>query len=222
MQIFRCERCGRIVEEQVEGRGPIICCGEEMRVLSPNEFPELLEEHRPRIYHDGGILVEVGAIPHEMDESNRIIWVEIVREDGTRIRRYLEGEKRPEASFGRIDGNVEVRILCSRHGLWIFEHKTAKLDLVGAVRKAVERFNELRGRESSARILEISDESIVVEFTGNFCRTCGFYDYFEDLRLLMEDYNVRASIKVIEEFEDGSIVTYSIERDRDGSGRLSE
>jgi superoxide reductase len=218
MRILKCERCGRVIEEQVEGGGPITCCNEEMKVLVPNESPELLEEHRPRIYHDDGILVEVGSIPHEMNESSRIMWVEIVKEDGSRIRRYLEGEKRPEASFGRIEGGIEIRILCSKHGLWIFEHKTAKLDVVEAVRKAVERFNELRGRESSARILEISGESIVVEFTGNFCRTCGFYDYFEDLRILMEDYNVRTSIKVIEEFEDGSIVTYSIERDRDGSG----
>lgn len=218
MRILKCERCGRIIEEQIEGRGPIICCNEEMRVLVPNESSELLEEHRPRIYHDDEMIVEVGLIPHEMNESSRIVWVEIVREDGTRIRRYLEGEKRPEASFERIDGEIEIRVLCSKHGLWIFKHKTMKLDIMEAVRKAVDRFNELRGRESSARILEISSESVVVEFTGNFCRTCGFYDYFEDLRLLMEDYNVRTSIKIIEEFEDGSVVTYSIERDGDGSG----
>ncbi|ACB07918.1 hypothetical protein D9Q81_02900 [Candidatus Korarchaeum cryptofilum] len=218
MRILKCERCGRVVEEQVGGRGPVICCNEEMRLLVPNESPEFLEEHRPRIYRDDGIIVEVGSIPHEMDESSRILWVEIVKKDGTRIRRYLEGEKRPEASFERVDGDIEIRILCSKHGLWIFEHKTAKLDVVEAVRKAIERFNELRGRESLARLLEISGESIVVEFTGNFCRTCGFYDYFEDLRLLMEDYNVRTTIKVIEEFGDGSIVTYSIESDVDGSG----
>ncbi len=218
MRILKCERCGRIIEEHVEGRGPILCCNDEMRVLVPNESPELLEEHRPRIYHEDGILVEIGSIPHEMNESSRIIWVEIMKGDGSRIRRYLEEGKSPEASFGEIDGDIEIRILCSKHGLWIFEHKTAKLDTMEAVRKAVERFNELRGRESSARILEISGESIIVEFTGNFCRTCGFYDYFEDLRLLMEDYNVRTSIRAIEEFEDGSIVTYSIERDGDGGG----
>ena len=50
-----------------------------------------------------------------------------------------------------------------------------------AVEKAVENYNRYRRPEAAARILEVKEGSVLVEFSGSFCYTCGVYDWIEDL-----------------------------------------
>jgi len=47
--------------------------------------------------------------------------------------------------------------------------------------KAIERYNRYRGAEATARLVETTEDQVVVDFSGPFCSTCGVYDYFEDL-----------------------------------------
>ncbi|RDD53709.1 MAG: hypothetical protein BA066_03045 [Candidatus Korarchaeota archaeon NZ13-K] len=210
-RFFRCPVCGRIVEEHLPGRGPLICCGVEMMELLPNSG-DTLEEHLPRVYSEGNeIVIEVGIVPHDMNEENRILWVEVVKEGSHRVRSYLDFSRRPEASLVGMNGPFKVRVLCSKHGVWEYLHEPVRLELSEAVSRALDKYNSLRGRESQACVVSLSDDSIRVEFSGNFCRTCGFYDYFEDLRQLLEEFGVKSRIRSIEEFEDGAFVTYSIE-----------
>jgi len=49
------------------------------------------------------------------------------------------------------------------------------------VLKAVERYNRYRSPEATARLVEVGEEQVVVDFSGPFCTSCGVYDYFEDL-----------------------------------------
>jgi superoxide reductase len=50
-----------------------------------------------------------------------------------------------------------------------------------------------------------------VFFSGSFCHTCGYYDYFEDLLyLLLDDYGQSTRIIEIDQMEDGDYVRYEI------------
>ena len=50
-----------------------------------------------------------------------------------------------------------------------------------AVERAVENYNRYRSPEAAARILGVKGDSVLVEFSGSFCHTCGVYDWLEDL-----------------------------------------
>ncbi len=214
---YRCDVCGRVVES-FWGEGPPSCHG---RSMTPMRYrgreDEGASEHEPSIFEeDGRIYVEVGVVPHEMGSGSRIVWIEIVDRE-SRVRKYLLGDE-PGTTFSRPRGDFEVRILCSKHGLWRFSFKAAGEDLRKAVDDAVSRFNSLRDPEAKATVLELRGDELRVEFTGNFCRTCGFYDYFEDFRLALRDSGIEAKTVEIEEFEDGAVVTYRLGENH-GDGR---
>jgi len=64
--------------------------------------------------------------------------------------------------------------------------------------KSIEYYNRFRSPESEARLLEYrEDGSIVVEFKGSFCHTCGVRDWVEDLAYVMKSLGGDA---VLEEY----------------------
>lgn len=81
------------------------------------------------------------------------------------------------------------------------------------VSKAVEEFNRLHGAEGRARVVKIEEERFKIEFTGSFCLTCGFYDYFEDFAYVLEEHGARAGIVSVEEVEGGAVVEYKLLRE---------
>ena len=36
-QVYKCDICGNVVEIRQEGQGELVCCGESMRLLKPEE-----------------------------------------------------------------------------------------------------------------------------------------------------------------------------------------
>ncbi len=70
------------------------------------------------------------------------------------------------------------------------------------LQEVVERFNRYREPEAVAEIVEDGEEA-VVEIRGSFCRSCGLYDYAEDLIYFGEELNVKVEILSVEELEDG-------------------
>lgn len=54
-------------------------------------------------------------------------------------------------------------------------------DLRRRVEEALRRYNEFHAPEAVAELVELAGDVAVVRFSGSFCRTCGVYDYFEDL-----------------------------------------
>ncbi len=77
--------------------------------------------------------------------------------------------------------------------------------------KAVEEYNKYRSPEATARLVSWSEGSFVIKFTGPFCNTCGFYDYFDDLIILLEDLRLKSRIVEIEEIDQGAIVKFKID-----------
>jgi len=78
------------------------------------------------------------------------------------------------------------------------------------IKKGVEKFNRYRSPEATASIVDIKGDKIEVKVNGPFCRTCGFYDYFDDLRIELESSTgINFEIEdVNEESEDSYIVKF--------------
>ncbi|MHA2101702.1 MAG: hypothetical protein ACW99A_23895 [Candidatus Kariarchaeaceae archaeon] len=79
------------------------------------------------------------------------------------------------------------------------------------LKQTIEEYNKYRTQEVSAGLILIDNSKFKIEFTGHFCFTCGFYDYFDDFRFLLEEINVKAKITEIEEIEEGAVVTFTLE-----------
>ena len=75
---------------------------------------------------------------------------------------------------------------------------------------AVEEFNKYRSPEAVARLIELGEGQVKIELSGPFCRSCGLYDYFDDLKIELEK-KMGGSIEIskIEGGEgEGYLVTY--------------
>ncbi|MCX8170572.1 MAG: hypothetical protein N3E47_01175 [Candidatus Bathyarchaeota archaeon] len=75
---------------------------------------------------------------------------------------------------------------------------------------AIAEYNRYRSPEVKAELLSISDDGIKIEFVGSFCYTCGFYDYFKDYRIILEEMGLKTIISDIEETDKGAIVIFRV------------
>jgi len=118
LQIYKCNKCGNIVEVLHGGVGELVCCGEPMELLDEKTADATTEKHVPVIEKiDGGFKVKVGSVPHPMTEEHLIEWIELLA-DGKAYRQFLEPGAEPEAIF-HVEGNsVSAREHCNVHGLW--------------------------------------------------------------------------------------------------------
>jgi superoxide reductase len=119
LEIYKCERCGNIVEVLQGGPGQLVCCGEPMERLGEQTADSSTEKHVPVVEEtDDGYRVVVGSVPHPMEERHWIQWIELVC-GGRAYREFLQPGDRPEAVF-RTDhcDDVYAREHCNVHGLW--------------------------------------------------------------------------------------------------------
>ena len=117
-EIFKCNICGNIVEVLHGGAGQLVCCGQPMELLKEKTEDEGQEKHVPMIKKtDDGIRVKVGSVPHPMEDSHLIEWIEITA-DGNVYRKFLKAGDAPEAEFCIKAENVTAREHCNVHGLW--------------------------------------------------------------------------------------------------------
>ncbi len=117
-QVYKCEICGNIVEVLHTGVGELVCCGQPMNLMEEHTADSSLEKHVPVVEKsEKGLNVNVGSVPHPMEEKHYIEWIEVFS-DGTLCRRFLKPGDKPEADFCLISENVESREYCNVHGLW--------------------------------------------------------------------------------------------------------
>jgi superoxide reductase len=77
--------------------------------------------------------------------------------------------------------------------------------------EALPEFNRIRVPEVEATVKEVSKDSFTVFFSGSFCHTCGYYDYFEDLLyLLLDDYSLETEIVEIKQEIEGDYVKFRV------------
>lgn len=120
-KIYRCSICGNIVDVLHEGPGTLVCCGKDMDELVEKNSDEGLEKHVPQIEIVGDIAkVSVGSIPHPMEDSHFIQFIQLIV-DGNTQTRYLKPGDTTTVEFKLPNGytKIEAREYCNLHGLWI-------------------------------------------------------------------------------------------------------
>ncbi len=118
LEVYKCEKCGNIVEVLHGGGGKLICCGDEMNLLTENSQDAATEKHVPIIEKtEQGYKVTVGSVEHPMMDNHWIQWVELIA-DGEVHRRFLNPGDKPEALFCVTTDKVTAREYCTLHGHW--------------------------------------------------------------------------------------------------------
>ena len=118
--IYKCGKCGNIVQV-LHGEKPLVmCCGQAMDLLTENTVDAALEKHVPVIEKiAGGYLVKVGSVAHPMGDDHWIEWIELVSCDGNYVQRMmLSPTSKPEATFKTDSDKAVARAYCNLHGLW--------------------------------------------------------------------------------------------------------
>ncbi len=117
-EVFKCEKCGHIVEILHSAGGTLVCCGEEMKLLIENTKEAAVEKHIPVVSKlEDGIYVKVGSVEHPMISEHFIEWIE-VHTPSKVYRKYLKPFDKPEAIFKIDEEIILVREYCNLHGLW--------------------------------------------------------------------------------------------------------
>jgi len=118
-QVYKCEKCGNIVEVLHAGDGELTCCGQPMKLLAENTTDAAKEKHVPVIERIAdGWRVTVGAVAHPMEEKHYIEWIEL-QADSVSYRAHLKPGDKPEATFHVTASRVTAREYCNLHGLWM-------------------------------------------------------------------------------------------------------
>jgi superoxide reductase len=106
------------VEVLGAGAGELVCCGQPMELLKEKTEDEGQEKHVPVVEKTGeGFMVKVGSVPHPMEDSHFIQWIELIA-DGRVLRKFLKPGEAPEAEFCVEAEKAEAREYCNVHGLW--------------------------------------------------------------------------------------------------------
>ena len=117
-EIYKCNACGNIVEVVHGGAGELVCCGEPMKLFKENTVDAAKEKHVPVIEKTAdGYKVSVGSVPHPMEETHWIEWIELIA-DGKSYKQFLNPGEAPVAEFCVKADKVTAREFCNLHGLW--------------------------------------------------------------------------------------------------------
>ncbi len=117
---YVCKHCGNVVEKLNDTGVAVVCCGEDMAVLTANTTDAAQEKHVPVFTREGDkISVQVGSVPHPMLPEHHIGWIWLQTKLGGQ-RRCLEPGNEPKAEFVLAPGDEPVAVFewCNLHGLW--------------------------------------------------------------------------------------------------------
>jgi hypothetical protein len=78
------------------------------------------------------------------------------------------------------------------------------------IKKGIKEFNKYRSPEAKVKLISTNKKSFKLEFTGHFCVTCGFYDYFDDFIIFLEEVGLKTKIDKIKEIDNGAIVKFKL------------
>lgn len=120
MKLYKCKKCGKVIEIINGCLSSTICCDEQMIEIVPNKSDGAWEKHVPYItINDDKINVRIGEIEHPMDDNHYIEWISCCY-DNYIVRKYLKPGDMPEAVF-EYKKNMKVYAYCNLHGLWVLE-----------------------------------------------------------------------------------------------------
>ena len=120
LELYKCEVCGNLVEVVLSSHGTLVCCNENMKLLSANKIDASNEKHVPVIEVTGEEkIIRVGQVPHPMEDVHYIQFIEAISNDGTYLKRkYLKAGDEPLMKLQCDCESLKARELCNIHGLW--------------------------------------------------------------------------------------------------------
>ncbi len=117
-QVYKCSKCGNIIEVLRGSSGVLFCCGQPMLRLPEKTADSAREKHVPVIEKtETGYKVTVGSSLHPMEKEHYIEWIELLAEDRSYIK-YLNPGDKPEAEFCINAEIISAREHCNKHGFW--------------------------------------------------------------------------------------------------------
>jgi superoxide reductase len=119
--VYKCAKCGNVVESLWNGKPDISCCNQPMQELKANTTDAALEKHVPVIERSGTtVKVKVGSVAHPMTPEHYILFIELLHGQNVYRRDLMEGDKVAEATFLVPDDGqpLVAREFCNLHGLW--------------------------------------------------------------------------------------------------------
>lgn len=120
--VKKCNSCGatmRVIKDCNCSNCGIVCCGESMKVLTPNSVDAAVEKHVP-VYEIKEDRIYV-TVNHVMEEEHYIEWISIVS-DGRECITYLKPGMEAKTHFKYIPGST-IYAYCNKHELWKTEVK---------------------------------------------------------------------------------------------------
>ena len=120
MKLFKCSKCGKIVIILEEGSRNTICCGEDMKELTPRSIDGAIEKHVAIVdIKDNVVNVKVGEVEHPMTEEHYIEFIILETNKGYMLKNLKPNDK-PEAVYILSDNEkyVNAYAYCNLHGLW--------------------------------------------------------------------------------------------------------
>lgn len=117
VKFFKCRHCGNVIVKLVDSKVPVVCCGEKMEELVPGTMDASLEKHVPVVTRmdDGGLLIEVGSVPHPMLPEHHIAFIYLETADGGI---HIDLTDKPMAIVKCDRPIYAVYEYCNLHGLW--------------------------------------------------------------------------------------------------------
>jgi superoxide reductase len=116
--VFKCGECGMIVEVLNVGGGTLSCCEQLMTPMTENTVDAATEKHVPvKKEENGTVKVAVGSVPHPMERTHYIQWIEVITASEV-LRKMLNPGEPPEAEIHTDEEVLKVREYCNLHGLW--------------------------------------------------------------------------------------------------------
>jgi len=118
-KFFKCDLCGNLAVPVIFSGAIPVCCGQTMTELVPNTAEAATEKHLPAATAAvNGLDVQVGSVPHPMEEGHHIGFVYVQTEQGGQ-RKGLKVGAEPKCAFSFADDKpVAVFAYCNLHGLW--------------------------------------------------------------------------------------------------------
>ena len=116
--LYKCREREMLLEVVHGGEGEPELHGKPMTKMTENTVDAAREKHVPVIQRTSqGCRVTIGSVPHPMEGSHYIEWIELVAGDRV-YRQYLKPGQQPSAEFPVHEQNIVAREYCNLHGLW--------------------------------------------------------------------------------------------------------
>ena len=167
-----------------------------------------------------------------MDGEKTLSWIEfeLMGEDKPVIHLIATFTVRGEEKKGFASRVVEealrfgekfekVKVSCPYIKKWIEKRGyIGNIEYTGLLRfeESIQKFNKYHSPEAVAEYVRHEKDRVYVKFYGPFCRSCGIYDYFEDILVDLKDAGIEAEVESYEELEDedGFLVVYRVTEGR--------